>query len=38
MRDTTPDLNDMRLVAAVGSRRSFTAAGADLRVDVGDRA
>jgi len=30
MRDATPDLNDMRIFAAVGSRRSFTAAGADL--------
>jgi len=32
MRDTTPDLNDMRIFAAVGSRRSFTAAGTDLRI------
>jgi DNA-binding transcriptional LysR family regulator len=27
MRDTTPDLNDMRVFAAVGTRRSFTGAG-----------
>jgi LysR family transcriptional regulator for bpeEF and oprC len=27
MRDATPDLNDMRIFAAVGSRRSFTGAG-----------
>jgi len=32
MRDTTPDLNDMRIFAAVGSRRSFTAAGDDLGI------
>ena len=32
MRDTTPDLNDMRIFAAVGSRRSFTAAGAALGI------
>jgi DNA-binding transcriptional LysR family regulator len=30
MRDATPDLNDMRIFAAVGSRRSFTGAGKDL--------
>jgi DNA-binding transcriptional LysR family regulator len=30
MRDTTPDLNDMRVFAAVGSARSFTGAGRDL--------
>ena len=30
MRDTTPDLNDMRVFAAVGTRRSFTGAGKDL--------
>ena len=27
MRDATPDLNDMRVFAAVGARRSFTGAG-----------
>ena len=27
MRDTTPDLNEMRVFAAVGTRRSFTDAG-----------
>jgi DNA-binding transcriptional LysR family regulator len=32
MRDATPDLNDMRIFAAVGTRKSFTAAGADLGV------
>lgn len=32
MRDATPDRNDMRIFAAVGSRRSFTAAGAELRI------
>ena len=30
MRDATPDLNDMRIFAAVASRRSFTAAGTAL--------
>jgi DNA-binding transcriptional LysR family regulator len=32
MRDTTPDLNDMRIFAAVGTRKSFTAAGDALRI------
>jgi len=30
MRDTTPDLNDMRIFAAVGTRKSFTGGGQDL--------
>jgi len=30
MRDTTPDLNDMRIFAAVGTRKSFTGGGKDL--------
>ncbi|HET8723195.1 MAG TPA: LysR substrate-binding domain-containing protein [Anaeromyxobacteraceae bacterium] len=32
MRDTTPDLNDMRIFAAVGTARSFTGAGQKLGV------
>lgn len=32
MRDATPDLNDMRIFVAVGTRRSFTRAGEDLRL------
>jgi DNA-binding transcriptional LysR family regulator len=32
MRDATPDLNDMRIFAAVGSRRSFTGAGVVLGI------
>jgi len=30
MRDSTPDLNDMRIFAAVGTRKSFTGGGKDL--------
>jgi DNA-binding transcriptional LysR family regulator len=30
MRDSTPDLNDMRVFAAVGTRKSFTGAGVQL--------
>lgn len=30
MRDATPDLNDMRIFAAVATRRSFTGGGKDL--------
>jgi DNA-binding transcriptional LysR family regulator len=32
MRDSTPDLNDMRIFAAVGSRKSFTGAGEALGI------
>ena len=32
MRDSTPDLNDMRIFAAVASRRSFTGAGTALGI------
>jgi|WetSurMetagenome_2_1015567.scaffolds.fasta_scaffold67858_3 LysR family transcriptional regulator, regulator for bpeEF and oprC len=32
MRDATPDLNDMRIFAAVGTRKSFTAGGTDLGI------
>lgn len=32
MRDATPDLNDMRIFSAVGTRKSFTEAGRQLRI------